>query len=415
MIITLRSYLNMTIKERSLLTIIISIILSLILILSNNFFPSYYTKQKIYTAPSLFNEIITQIESEYIDKVDYDILINSAITGVLTDLDEYSEILNDEDYRQVRNSAEGVYSGIGVTLYQNADHTKIAHVIKNSVAFYAGIEVDDEIIEIDSERIATSNLSDISQQLDGKIGSKVILLVKKLSTNKLTQINLVREQISIPSVYSEMLASSYCYIKLDKFNNQTKTEITRIISNNCLPVRISNSSIKGLIVDIRNNPGGTLESAVDVSDLFLDGGIIVSAKGRNNDLMFIHSANKTDILEGLPIAIIVNKYSASASEIFAGALQDNNRAIVVGTATYGKGSIQSVIPLSDGGAIKLTTARYIRPSGAPINKLGIRPDILVKSTNIEKHLSVKKKNDRNNDIQLSEAINALNRNINYYH
>ena len=403
----------MTIKEEHIRLIIISIILSLILILSNNFFPSYYTKQKIYTAPSLFNEIITQIESEYIDKVDYDILINSAITGVLTDLDEYSEILNDEDYRQVRNSAEGVYSGIGVTLYQNADHTKIAHVIKNSVAFYAGIEVDDEIIEI--AKPIWDNLSDISQQLDGKIGSKVILLVKKLSTNKLTQINLVREQISIPSVYSEMLASSYCYIKLDKFNNQTKTEITRIISNNCLPVRISNSSIKGLIVDIRNNPGGTLESAVDVSDLFLDRGIIVSAKGRNNDLMFIHSANKTDILEGLPIAIIVNKYSASASEIFAGALQDNNRAIVVGTATYGKGSIQSVIPLSDGGAIKLTTARYIRPSGAPINKLGIRPDILVKSTNIEKYLSVKKKNDRNNDIQLSEAINALNRNINYYH
>jgi carboxyl-terminal processing protease len=170
-----------------------------------------------------------------------------------------------------------------------------------------------------------------------------------------------------------------------------------------------------LIVDIRNNPGGTLESAVDVSDLFLDSGVIVSAKGRNNDLIFIHSANKTDILKGLPIAVIVNQYSASASEIFAGALQDNNRAILVGTATYGKGSIQSVIPLSDGGAIKLTTARYIRPSGAPINKLGIRPDILVKSTNGKEFSLTKRKDDHSNDIQLSEAINALNNNINYYH
>lgn len=405
----------MTIKERSSLTIIIGIILSLILVLSNNFLSSYDETTKNYKIPSLFNEIITQIESEYIDEVDHDVLINSAVTGILSDLDEYSEILSNEDYRQVRNSAEGVYSGIGVTLYKHDGHTKIASVITNSVAFHAGIETDDEIIQIDSDRVATNNLSYISNQLDGEIGSEVILLLRKSTDKKIIQIPLVREQILIPSVYSEVLASSFCYIKLDKFNNKTKLEIVNIVSNNCLSSSASDSSIKGFIVDIRNNPGGTLESAVGVSDLFLDSGVIVSAKGRNNDLIFIHSANKTDILKGLPIAVIVNQYSASASEIFAGALQDNNRAILVGTATYGKGSIQSVIPLSDGGAIKLTTARYIRPSGAPINKLGIRPDILVKSSNSEEFSLTKRKDDHSNDIQLSEAINALNNNINYYH
>ena len=225
----------------------------------------------------------------------------------------------------------------------------------------------------------------------------------------------MREKIYIPSVYSEMLASNFCYIKLDKFNNQTQLEINRAISNSCQSVIAVNNSIKGLIIDIRNNLGGTLESAVDVSDLFLNSGIIVSAKGRENDLMFVRSASKDDILADLPIAIIVNKYSASAAEIFAGAMQDNKRAIIIGTATYGKGSIQSVIPLSDGGAIKLTTARYFRPSGEPINKLGIRPDILIKSSKYAVSSFSATKIDISNDIQLSEAINVLNRNINYYH
>lgn len=405
----------MTIKERGVLAIIVGIILSLILSLNNDYLSPYYIESKTYKAPSLFNEIIKQIQSEYVDEVDYDVLINSAVTGILSGLDEYSEILSDDDYRQVRISAEGVYSGIGVTVYQDSGHIKIADVIKNSAAFHAGIGLGDEIIEINNERLTGNTLPVISHQLDGKIGTEVSLLIKKLITNEVTRIKLMREKIYIPSVYSEMLASNFCYIKLDKFNNQTQLEINRAISNSCRSVIAANNSIKGLIIDIRNNLGGTLESAVDVSDLFLSSGIIVSAKGRENDLMFVRSASKDDILADLPIAIIVNKYSASAAEIFAGAMQDNKRAIIIGTATYGKGSIQSVIPLSDGGAIKLTTARYFRPSGEPINELGIRPDILIKSSNYAISLFPATKTDISNDIQLSEAINVLNRNINYYH
>ena len=170
---------------------------------------------------------------------------------------------------------------------------------------------------------------------------------------------------------------------------------------------------RGLIIDIRNNPGGTLEGAVKVANLFLERGVIVSAKGRKNDSLFVHSADANDITKGLPIVIIVNKYSASAAEIFAGAMQDNNRAIIVGTSTYGKGLIQTVIPLTDGSAIKLTTAQYFRPSGSPITKSGIRPDIVIKNTESAS------KNDRDEsiyeDLQLSEAINIMNNRLEYNH
>jgi len=405
----------MTIRERGVLAIIVGIILSLILSLSNTYLASHYIDLKRYKAPSLFNEIIKQIQSEYIDEVEYDILVKSAVTGVLSDLDEYSEILSNDDYRQIRISANGVYSGVGLKIYQDSGHIKIADVINNTAAFYAGIEPDDEIIEIDNEQLKDSKLNIISQKLDGKLGSEVTLLIKKLITNEIIHIKLIREKIYIPSVFSKMLTSNHCYIKLDKFNNQTQKEVNNTINNDCLSNNVTNIPIKGLIIDIRNNLGGTLESAVNVSDLFLNEGIIVTAKGRDNVLMFVREASKDRILADLPIAIIVNKYSASAAEIFAGAMQDNKRAIIVGTATYGKGSIQSVIPLSDGGAIKLTTARYFRPSGKPISELGIRPDILVKSSMHEDSLFRDIKGNVADDIQLSEAINILNRRIKYYH
>ena len=178
------------------------------------------------------------------------------------------------------------------------------------------------------------------------------------------------------------------------------------MKNICLSNKKTINETKGLIIDIRNNPGGTLEGAVKVANLFLEKGVIVTAKGRSNDSLFVHSADTNDISKGLPIVIIVNKHSASAAEIFAGAMQDNNRAIIVGTSTYGKGLIQTVIPLTDGSAIKLTTARYFRPSGAPINKSGIRPDIVVQNS------ANARSNDDNNsiydDLQLSEAINIMN-------
>jgi carboxyl-terminal processing protease len=206
------------------------------------------------------------------------------------------------------------------------------------------------------------------------------------------------------------MASNYCYIKIDIFNNNTEIEINDVLSDECRIIDTNKQQIQGFIIDVRNNPGGTLEAAVAVSDLFLNEGVIVSARGRNNKLIFTYSANQDDIASGLPMAIIVNKKSASAAEIFASAMQDNNRAIVVGVNTYGKGSIQEVIPLSRGGAIILTTARYYRPSGNPITSSGIRPDIKIVDYNYFKDSKI----DVKKDIQLSQTIDILQRNKDYY-
>ena len=402
----------MVIKERVILVITIGFVLGLIFALSENYL--YFDKpSRSEENPIVFNEILNEIQSKYIDKVDYDVLIKSAVTGILSDLDEHSEILSADDYRQVKNSTKGMYTGIGITIYNNSNKGLIKVVNNQSSAFVSGVRPGDEILMINGQPIENLTFIELSQLIKGQAGTNVKLVIKKVITEEIMSLNLMRENIFSPSIDTKILSSQYCYIKLDKFNNQTQVEINHDMNNICLSKKRNINVTRGLIIDIRNNPGGTLEGAVKVANLFLERGVIVSAKGRKNDSLFVHSADANDITKGLPIVIIVNKYSASAAEIFAGAMQDNNRAIIVGTSTYGKGLIQTVIPLTDGSAIKLTTAQYFRPSGSPITKSGIRPDIVIKNTESAS------KNDRDEsiyeDLQLSEAINIMNNRLEYNH
>ena len=395
----------MAIKERVILVITIGLVLGLIFSLSENYLR--FNQSTVSNArPILFNEILNEIQSKYIEKVDYDVLVKSAVTGILSDLDEYSEVLSADDYQQVKNSTNGFHAGIGITIFNDLNKVTIKSVSNKSNAYMAGVKSGDEILSINGQPLKNLTFVELSKLIDGEVGTDVDLIIKKDLTNTIMSLNIIRENIYSPSIDTKLLLSHYCYIKLDKFNNQTQSEIDRDLKNICLSNKKTINETKGLIIDIRNNPGGTLEGAVKVANLFLEKGVIVSAKGRKNDSLFVHSADANDISKGLPIAIIVNKHSASAAEIFAGAMQDNNRAIIVGTSTYGKGLIQTVIPLTDGSAIKLTTARYFRPSGAPINKSGIRPDIVVQSS------ANARSNDDNNsiydDLQLSEAINIMN-------
>ena len=402
----------MVIKERVILVITIGFVLGLIFALSENYL--YFDKpSRSEENPIVFNEILNEIQSKYIDKVDYDVLIKSAVTGILSDLDEHSEILSADDYRQVKNSTKGMYTGIGITIYNNSNKGLIKVVNNQSSAFVSGVRPGDEILMINGQPIENLTFIELSQLIKGQAGTNVKLVIKKVITEEIMSLNLMRENIFSPSIDTKILPSQYCYIKLDKFNNQTQVEINHDMNNICLSKKSNINVTRGLIIDIRDNPGGTLEGAVKVANLFLEKGVIVSAKGRKNDSLFVHSADANDITKGLPIVIIVNKYSASAAEIFAGAMQDNNRAIIVGTSTYGKGLIQTVIPLTDGSAIKLTTAQYFRPSGSPITKSGIRPDIVIKNTESAS------KNDRDEsiyeDLQLSEAINIMNNRLEYNH
>ena len=395
----------MAIKERVILVITIGLVLGLIFSLSENYLR--FNQSTVSNArPILFNEILNEIQSKYIEKVDYDVLVKSAVTGILSDLDEYSEVLSAGDYQQVKNSTNGFHAGIGITIFNDLNKVTIKSVSNKSNAYMAGVKSGDEILSINGQPVKNLTFVELSKLIDGEVGTDVDLIIKKDLTNTIMSLNLIRENIYSPSIDTKLLISHYCYIKLDKFNNQTQSEIDRDMKNICLSNKKTINETKGLIIDIRNNPGGTLEGAVKVANLFLEKGVIVTAKGRSNDSLFVHSADTNDISKGLPIVIIVNKHSASAAEIFAGAMQDNNRAIIVGTSTYGKGLIQTVIPLTDGSAIKLTTARYFRPSGAPINKSGIRPDIVVQNS------ANARSNDDNNsiydDLQLSEAINIMN-------
>ena len=212
---------------------------------------------------------------------------------------------------------------------------------------------------------------------------------------------LVKDNFSMPSIDARVIDNNFCYIKIDMFNDTTESEISTVLENVCGDQNL----IQGAVIDLRNNPGGTLESAINVSNLFLKKGVIVSAKGRDNELIFVRSATGGDSLAGLPIVAIVNNKSASAAEIFAGAMQDNKRAIIIGNSTYGKGSIQEVIPLKSGGAVILTTARYFRPSGEPITQSGIRPDIKIQNNN--KELQKNYTGEYSNDAYLSYALEFL--------
>jgi carboxyl-terminal processing protease len=350
----------------------------------------------------LFAEVMKRVKSDYVESIDDSELLESAIRGMVSDLDPHSQYLDADEYRDIRISTTGSYTGIGIEVTEVDGEIQVITPIAGSPAARSGIRSGDQIIAVDGIMVDTENLQDTIGQMRGRRGSRITVTV--LRGDEAIDHVMRREVVRVASVHYETLDPSYGYVRLSQFSESTARDLSDAITD---MQDEQGGMLDGLILDLRNNPGGVLDSAVDVSDLFLNSGVIVSAEGRTEESRFERTAHRGDVLDGADIVVLVNEGSASASEIVAGALQDHNRAAVLGTSTFGKGLVQTVMPLSMGRAIKLTTSRYFTPSGDSIHEVGITPDILVDDTAGFPDLSLNGGVDRENDTQLLEAINRL--------
>ena len=351
----------------------------------------------------LFAEVLARVKQDYVEPVDDAVLLESAIRGMVSDLDPHSQYLDAKEYRDIRVSTTGSYTGIGIEVDEVDGAVTVVAPIAGSPAARAGIRSGDEIVAVDGSAIEAGNLRQTIAHLRGKAGSRVTITVMREDEGAVDY-NMRRQTIRVASVHKELLGPSYGYVRVSQFTDSTARELGHAVDE---LQHDSDSLLDGLVLDLRNNPGGVLDAAVDVSDLFLDSGLIVSADGRSEDARFTRSAHRGDILDGANLIVLVNNGSASASEIVAGALQDHDRALVLGTATFGKGLVQTVMPLSRGRGIKLTTSRYYTPSGDSIHEVGITPDVIVDDTPGYPDYSIAGVTDREADMQLAEAMEYL--------
>jgi carboxyl-terminal processing protease len=321
----------------------------------------------------LFAEVYQRIKREYVDEVDDHALMDKAIRGMVAALDPHSAYLDSEEFEEIRLSTMGSYPGVGIEVVAEDSAVKILRPIEGSPAAQAGLLPGDEIVRIDGNDVG-ADLAGAIARMRGASGSTVKLTVRRAGTEGLLEFTLRRAKVEVHSVAEQTLTPGYGYLRITTFSETTADDVTHAIAK---LKRESPRGLKGLVLDLRNNPGGVLEAGVAVADAFLNEGVIVTADGRTPDARFEMDATPGDLLDGAPLVVLVNSGSASASEIVAGALKDHGRAELIGHKTYGKGSVQTVMPLSHGGAVKLTTSRYFTPSGASIHGKGIIPDIVV--------------------------------------
>ena len=317
-------------------------------------------------------EVLERVKHDYVNPVDDHQLLQAAIRGMVASLDPYSAYLDGEEYDEVKISSSGQYSGVGIEVSMEDEQVVVVSPFEGSPAALAGIRPGDVIATIDGIPVNTSNLADTIGRMRGKEGTTVKIGILREGSEEPLQITLKRSRVELRSVKSELLEPGMGYVRISQFSETTGDDLEAALKD----LRKRNgAALKGLVLDLRNNPGGVLEAAVSVSDAFLDSGIIVSAKGRTPESKFEMSATPGDELSGAPIVVLVNGGSASAAEIVAGALKDHHRATLMGRTTFGKGSVQTVIPLPGDRAVKLTTSLYYTPSGISINHRGIAPDI----------------------------------------
>jgi carboxyl-terminal processing protease len=401
----------MSLKTRGILVLVIGSILGVSLsvgggVLANRGKPSAH--ELTWEQARLLNEVMDRVKRDYVEPIDEAELLDNAIRGMVADLDPHSAFLDADEYQDIRISTTGRYSGVGLEVSNADDRILVIAPIDGTPAQRAGVEAGDEIIEIDDMSVLNDGLGKTIDRLRGMAGTSVSIKVRRPDFDDLLTFNLTRQQIQVASVRHEILDQTIGYLRLSQFNDTTRDEAGRAIDEMMIEAQeLTGNMLTGLILDLRNNPGGILDSAVDVSDLFLDEGIIVSAAGRTPESRFTRTAHPGDILDGASIAVLVNAGSASASEIVAGALQDHNRATIVGTRTFGKGLVQTVMPLSKGRAIKLTTSHYFTPSGDSINDIGVSPDVYIEGARGYPNQSLNGLLDRQNDAQLIEALELI--------
>ena len=377
---------NMT----KILKILIFIIISILFLNKVN-----ATNDTIYKKIDLFGEVLNKINKEYVDDIDQSKTIDAAINGVLQSLDPYSSYMNPEVFNEMQTETSGQFGGLGIEVGMEAGVIKVISPIDNTPASKAGIKAGDYIVKIDGIQVQGKSLTESVETMRGPVGSGIEITVRRRGVKKALIFNITREIIEIQSVKSELLSDKIGYIRLTQFNENSSSQIKKKI----IEFKKKNN-MKGYILDLRNNPGGLLTQAITISDFFLNNGEIVSTKSRKKFENRKWFAKEGDLINGKPLIIITNYGSASASEIVAGALKDHKRAIIIGEHSYGKGSVQSIIPLKNKGAIRLTISKYYLPSGKSISGVGVTPDIEIIEESNDFKMNTKTDNQLNFALKL---------------
>ncbi len=365
-----------------------------ILIFNNNL---YANDSNIYKKIDLFSEVLDKINKEYVDEINQEEIMDSAINGVLQSLDPYSAYMSPESYESMTTETSGEFGGLGIEVGMESGVVKVISPIDNSPASRVGVKAGDYIVKINDTQVQGKSLTEAVDLMRGPIGSEIEITVRRIGVKKAIIFKITREIIKIESVKSEILKEKTGYIRLTAFNENSSNQI-----KNKIKEFNKNKKVKNYILDLRNNPGGLLTQAIKISDFFLDYGEIVSTKSRKSSENRKWFAKKGDIINGKTLIVLINYGSASASEIVAGALKDHKRAILVGENSYGKGSVQSIVPLKNKGAIRLTISKYYLPSGKSISEVGVTPDIEVAENSEKFEINTE------NDNQLNFALKLLN-------
>ena len=351
----------------------------------------------IYKKIDLFGEVLEKINKEYVDEINPSDSMDSAIDGLLQSLDPYSSYMSPEIFSEMQTETSGKFGGLGIEVSMESGVVKVISPIDDTPASRAGIKAGDYIVKINNIQVQGKSLSEAVDLMRGPVGSGIELTIRRRGEKKALNFNIIRQIIEVRSVKADLLEENIGYIRLTSFNENSGKQIKKEIKN-----LEKNKKIKAYILDLRNNPGGLLSQAVKISDFFLDNGEIVSTKSRKKSENRKWFANEGDLINGKTLLVLINYGSASAAEIVAGALQDHKRAVLLGENSYGKGSVQSIIPLKNNGAIRLTVAKYYLPSGKSISKIGISPDIEINEETDNFRIKTK------TDNQLNYAIKLVN-------
>ena len=357
----------------------------------------FSNENDIYKKIDLFSEVLDKINKEYVDEVNQSEAMDAAINGVLQSLDPYSAYMSPDSFKNMQTETSGEFGGLGIEVSMEAGVVKVISPIDNSPAEEVGVKAGDYIVKIDDVQVQGKTLSEAVELMRGPVGSDIEITVRRRGERKALIFTITREIIQVASVKSEIKDDQTAYIRLTSFNENSSKQI-----KNKIKEFKKNKKIKNYILDLRNNPGGLLSQAIKISDYFLENGEIVSTKSKRKYENRKWFAKKGDIIDGETMVILINYGSASASEIVAGALQDHKRAILVGESTYGKGSVQSIIPLENEGAIRLTVSKYYLPSGKSISRVGVNPDIVIAEGSDEFRINT------DTDNQLEFALKLLN-------
>ena len=372
---------------------ILSLSIFLVFILS----PNLHSKNELYEKIDLFGEVLENIKKDYVDEVDQAEVMDSAINGVLQSLDPYSAYMSPELFKEMQTDTKGEFGGLGIEIGMEAGVVKVISPIDDTPAAKAGIKAGDYIVKIGNEQVQGKSLLEAVKLMRGPVGTAIELTVRRKNVKKPLEFKIVRKIIEVKSVSSRIIGKekNLGYIRLKSFNENSDKQFLKSVKQ-----FERNSKIKGYVLDLRNNPGGLLTQAINITDFFLEDGEIVSTKGRKVSETRKFFARKGDENKGKPIIVLINNGSASASEIFAGALKDHKRAIILGESSYGKGSVQSIIPLRNGGGMRLTISKYYLPSGKSISEVGVTPDILVEEEGDDFLINSDKDNQLNYAIKL---------------